>query len=137
VWNVKEQLRVLPRARCLAHAAAAKNELEPLAEAAGGPETNELYRTVRRWWNEIEVLMVPAPRPERSRPTTPESLRSTTPHPKPATHATGKKQRRCPQPGPAPIRCHPGQARKRDLNEEPPGPLNQTRRHTPRQDLTP
>jgi transposase len=42
----------------LANAATAKEELEILVEAAGQPETNKLYRTVCRWWNEIEVLIV-------------------------------------------------------------------------------
>ena len=36
----------------------AKEELKILVEAAGRPETNKLYRTVCRWWNEIEVLIV-------------------------------------------------------------------------------
>jgi len=58
VWKVKEQLRVLLRANSLAAAAAAKEELKVLVEDAGRPETNELYRTVCRWWNEIEVLIV-------------------------------------------------------------------------------
>jgi transposase len=39
-------------------AAAAKDELKVLVDAAGRPETNKLYRTVCRWWNEIEVLIV-------------------------------------------------------------------------------
>ncbi|XTR52171.1 ISL3 family transposase [Pseudarthrobacter sp. So.54] len=58
VWNVKEQLRALLRTDSLADAAAAKEELKILVEAAGRPETNKLYRTVCRWWNEIEVLIV-------------------------------------------------------------------------------
>lgn len=29
-----------------------------LVDAAGRPETNNLYRTICRWWNEIEVLIV-------------------------------------------------------------------------------
>jgi hypothetical protein len=41
-----------------ADAAAAKEELKILVDAAGRPETNKLYRTVCRWWNEIEVLIV-------------------------------------------------------------------------------
>ncbi len=58
VWKVKEQLRALLRTSSLAEAAAAKEELKDLVEAAGRPETNKLYRTVCRWWNEIEVLIV-------------------------------------------------------------------------------
>jgi transposase len=58
VWKVKEQLRALLRTDSLADAAVAKEELKSLVEAAGRPETNKLYRTVCRWWNEIEVLIV-------------------------------------------------------------------------------
>jgi transposase len=58
VWKVKEQLRALLRANSLADAASAKEELKALVEAAGRPETNKLYRTVSRWWKEIEVLIV-------------------------------------------------------------------------------
>lgn len=58
VWKVKEQLRALLRTDSLADAAAAKEDLKALVEAAGGPETNKLYRTICRWWNEIEVLIV-------------------------------------------------------------------------------
>uniref|UniRef100_UPI0013C52B58 transposase n=1 Tax=Arthrobacter celericrescens TaxID=2320851 RepID=UPI0013C52B58 len=58
VWKVKEQLRTLLRTGSLADAAAAKEELKALVEAAGRPETNKLYRTVCRWWKEIEVLIV-------------------------------------------------------------------------------
>ena len=57
-WKVKEQLRVLLRTDSLADAAAAKEDLKVLVEAAGRPETNKLYRTICRWWNEIEVLIV-------------------------------------------------------------------------------
>jgi transposase len=58
VWKVKEQLRILLRTSSLADAAAAKEELRVLVEDAGRPETNKLYRTVCRWWAEIEVLIV-------------------------------------------------------------------------------
>lgn len=54
----KEQLRALLRTNSLADAASAKEELKALVEAAGRPETNKLYRTVCRWWKEIEVLIV-------------------------------------------------------------------------------
>ncbi|MBG6226784.1 transposase [Arthrobacter sp. CAN_A2] len=56
-WQVKEQLRVLLRTGSLADAAAARTELERLVNIAGQPETNRLYRTVCRWWAEIEVLI--------------------------------------------------------------------------------
>lgn len=58
VWKVKEQLRVLLRSGSLEHAATAKKELEELVKAAARPETNRLYRTVCRWWKEIEVLII-------------------------------------------------------------------------------
>lgn len=58
VWKVKEQLRILLRTSSLADAADAKDELKVLVDAAGRPETNKLYRTVCRWWNEIEVLII-------------------------------------------------------------------------------
>ena len=58
VWTVKEQLRLLLRTNFLADAAAAKKDLKVLVDAAGWPETNMLYRTICRWWNEIEVLVV-------------------------------------------------------------------------------
>lgn len=51
-------LKVLPRTNSLADAAAAKEELKVLVDAAARPETNKLYRTVCQWWNEIEVLIV-------------------------------------------------------------------------------
>ena len=54
----KEQLGRCCAPNSLADAAAAKEELKVLVEAAGRPETNKLYRTVCRWWNEIEVLIV-------------------------------------------------------------------------------
>lgn len=58
VWQVKEQLRALLRAGSLEEATAAKTELEELVKAAARPETNRLYRTVCRWWKEIEVLII-------------------------------------------------------------------------------
>jgi transposase len=58
VWKVKEQLRILLRTNSLVDAAAAKDELKGLVEAAGRPEMNKLYRTVCGWWKEIEVLIV-------------------------------------------------------------------------------
>ena len=57
-WNVKEQLRVLLRTGSLAEAATAKIELERLVLLSAQPEARRLYRTVCRWWNEIEVLNV-------------------------------------------------------------------------------
>lgn len=58
VWQVKEQLRVLLRTGSLEDAVAAKTKLEELVKAAARPETNRLYRTVCRWWKEIEVLII-------------------------------------------------------------------------------
>lgn len=58
VWQVKEQLRVLSHTGSLDDAAAAKIELEELVKKAARPETNRLYRTVWRWWKEIEVLII-------------------------------------------------------------------------------
>ncbi|MEW1918639.1 transposase [Pseudarthrobacter oxydans] len=58
VWKVKEQLRALLRTGSLEDAAAAKKVLEELVKAAARQETNRLYRTVCRWWKEIEVLII-------------------------------------------------------------------------------
>jgi transposase len=58
VWKVKEQLRALLRTGSLEEAATAKEHLEELVKAAARPETNRLYRTVCRWWKEIEVLVI-------------------------------------------------------------------------------
>lgn len=58
VWKVKEQLRALLRTGTLAGAEAARDELKVLVDAASRPETNRLYRTVCKWWPEIEVLIV-------------------------------------------------------------------------------
>jgi len=58
VWKVKEQLRVLLRTGSLEDAAAAKTRLEELVRTAARPETNRLYRTVCRWWKEIEVFII-------------------------------------------------------------------------------
>ncbi|MFD1846663.1 ISL3 family transposase [Arthrobacter flavus] len=58
VWDVKEQLRTLLRTGSIADATAAKAELGRLVDRAGQPEARRLYRTVCRWWNEIEVLIV-------------------------------------------------------------------------------
>jgi transposase len=57
-WLVKEQLRTLLATGSLADAAAAKDRLQALVEQAAQPETNRLWRTVCRWWKEIEVLIV-------------------------------------------------------------------------------
>jgi transposase len=57
-WLVKEQLRALLATGSLADAAAAKDRLQVLVERAAQPETNRLWRTVCRWWKEIEVLIV-------------------------------------------------------------------------------
>lgn len=58
VWTIKEQVRTLLRTGSLEDAASAKTRLEGLVKAAARPETNRLYRTVCRWWNEIEVLII-------------------------------------------------------------------------------
>jgi transposase len=58
VWKVKEQLRALLRTGSLEDAATAKEHLEELVKAAARPETNRLYRTVCKWWKEIEVLVI-------------------------------------------------------------------------------
>ncbi len=57
-WRVKEQLRALLRTGSLAEAAAARTELQRLVELTGQPKTRRLHRTVCRWWNKIEVLIV-------------------------------------------------------------------------------
>ena len=57
-WQVKEQLRALLATGSLADAAAAKDRLQNLVERASQPETNRLWRTICRWWKEIEVLIV-------------------------------------------------------------------------------
>jgi transposase len=57
-WKVKEQLRALLRTGSLQDATAAKDRLEVLVERAAQPETTRLWRTVCRWWQEIEVLIV-------------------------------------------------------------------------------
>jgi transposase len=57
-WLVKEQLRELLTTGSLADAAAAKDRMQSLAKRAGQPETTRLWRTVCRWWQKIEVLIV-------------------------------------------------------------------------------
>lgn len=57
-WDVKEQLRILLATGSLEAAADAKDYLHDLVLRAGLPETNRLWRTVCKWWNEIEVLIV-------------------------------------------------------------------------------
>ncbi len=57
-WRVKEALRALLGAGSLAEADAAKTILKELVDRAGQPETTRLFRTVCRWWDEIEVLIV-------------------------------------------------------------------------------
>ncbi|MDQ0674003.1 transposase [Pseudarthrobacter siccitolerans] len=57
-WRVKEQLRSLLNTSSLEDVGAAKNALADLVARAAMPETNRLYRTVCRWWKEIEVLIV-------------------------------------------------------------------------------
>jgi transposase len=57
-WKVKEQLRALLRTGSLKDAAAAKDRLGVLVERAAQPEATRLWRTVCRWWQEIEVLII-------------------------------------------------------------------------------
>ena len=57
-WLVKEQLRALLATGFLADASAAKDRLQVLVVQAAQPETNRLWRTICRWWKEIEVLTV-------------------------------------------------------------------------------
>jgi transposase len=57
-WKVKEQLRALLRTGSLQDATAAKDRLEVLVARAAQPETTRLWRTVCRWWQETEVLIV-------------------------------------------------------------------------------
>ncbi len=57
-WQVKVQLRTLLNTGSLEDAAAAKITLADLVERAAMPETDRLYRTLCRWWAEIEVLIV-------------------------------------------------------------------------------
>lgn len=70
-WLVKEQLRALLATGFLADAAAAKNQLQALVVKAAQPETNRLWRTVCRWWKEIEVLIVTGATTTKVEPTTP------------------------------------------------------------------
>ena len=56
--TVPKDVAILLRTGSLEDAAAAKKELEELVKAAARPETNRLYRTVCRWWKEIEVLII-------------------------------------------------------------------------------
>jgi hypothetical protein len=57
-WLVKEQLRTLLTTGSLADATTAKERMLALVERAAQPETSRLWRTVCRWWKEIEVLIV-------------------------------------------------------------------------------
>ncbi|AOY70098.1 transposase [Arthrobacter sp. ZXY-2] len=58
VWKVKEQLSHLLRTNSLKDAAAVTGVLEKLVKTAARPGTNRLYRTVCRWWKEIELPIV-------------------------------------------------------------------------------
>ena len=57
VWEAKEQLRTLLAAGSLEEAWDHLRILEGLVDAAPAPESKRLLRTVKRWWNEIEVLI--------------------------------------------------------------------------------
>ncbi|WP_449372217.1 ISL3 family transposase [Arthrobacter psychrolactophilus] len=54
-WDVKEQVRVLLRTGSLEEAELAKKRLEELVQESKQPETTRLWRTICRWWKEIEV----------------------------------------------------------------------------------
>ncbi|WP_430298474.1 transposase, partial [Sinomonas sp. B1-1] len=56
-WEAKEQLRTLLTAGSLEEAWEHRRILEGLVEATPAVETKRLLRTVKRWWNEIEVLI--------------------------------------------------------------------------------
>nr|WP_245827722.1 ISL3 family transposase [Sinomonas mesophila] len=56
-WEAKEQLRTLLRSGSLEDAGDHLRILERLVETAPTPETKRLLRTVKKWWNEIEVLI--------------------------------------------------------------------------------
>ncbi|XDP44043.1 ISL3 family transposase [Sinomonas sp. P10A9] len=56
-WEAKEQLRTLLVSGSLEEACDHLRILEGLVEAAPTPESKRLLRTVKRWWNEIEVLI--------------------------------------------------------------------------------
>lgn len=57
-WEVKEQVSLLLRTGSLEDAELAKQHLEELVQASKQPETTKLWRTMCRWWKEIEVLIV-------------------------------------------------------------------------------
>ena len=55
---MKEQVRTLLRTGSLEDAELAKEDLERLVKESKQPETTRLWRTICRWWKEIEVLIV-------------------------------------------------------------------------------
>ena len=57
-WEVKEQVRALLRTGSLEDAELAKEHFEYLVKESNQPETTRLWRTICRWWKEIEVLIV-------------------------------------------------------------------------------
>jgi hypothetical protein len=57
-WDVKEQVRTLLRTGSLGDAELAKEHLEYLVKEFNQLETTRLWRTMCRWWKEIEVLIV-------------------------------------------------------------------------------
>jgi hypothetical protein len=92
---VKEQLRALLATGSLADAAVAKSRLQTLVEQAAQPETNRLWRTVCRWWKEIEVLIVTGATTAKVEPTTPRSNTSKEHAGDSPTHATTKRVSCC------------------------------------------
>jgi hypothetical protein len=69
----KEQLRALLRTGSLQDTNAVKARLEELVERAAQTETTRLWRTVCRWWKEIEVLIVTGATTAKWKRTTPPS----------------------------------------------------------------
>ncbi|WP_425863799.1 transposase [Arthrobacter sp. TWP1-1] len=55
---MKEQVRFLLRTGSLEDAELAKERLEELVQESKQPETTRLWRTICRWWKEIEILIV-------------------------------------------------------------------------------
>lgn len=56
--KVKEQVQALFRTGTLEDAELAREDLERLVKDSNQPETTWLWRTICRWWKEIEVFFV-------------------------------------------------------------------------------
>ena len=57
-WHVKEQVRSLLHAGSLADAAVKRQALREAVQSAAQPETSRLWRTIERWWEPIEVMLI-------------------------------------------------------------------------------